>query len=56
VCLEVKAIVLLHAVAKMVTGLPKALSASAFKPPSGARSRVLSEKEKVNKESSGGTE
>ena len=42
-CLEVKvklsfmASVLLHAVAKMVVGLPEALSASAFKPPSGAR-------------------
>ena len=43
VCLEVKAklpymaTVLLHAVAKMVVGLPKAMSAIAFKPPSGAR-------------------
>ena len=42
-CLEVKAklpymaTVLLHAVAKMVVGLPKAMSAIAFKPPSGAR-------------------
>jgi len=40
------ATVLLHAVAKMVVGLPKAMSAIAFKPPSGARWRVLSEKEK----------
>ena len=51
-CLEVKAklpymaTVLLHAFAKMVVGLPKAMSAIAFKPPSGARWRVLSEKEK----------
>jgi len=47
------AIVLLHAVAKMVVGLPQALSAKACKPPSGARWRVLSEKEKVRKDSSG---
>jgi len=49
------ATVLLHAVAKMVVGLPKAMSAIAFKPPSGARWRVLSEKEKVSYDSSGKT-
>ena len=39
----------------MVVGLPKAMSAIAFKPPSGARWRVLSEKEKVSYDSSGKT-